>query len=231
MAINEFINPRCVQNCYQSCLANFSPRVVASYADSHMDTVPKFLQHVLVLMLLCNFFLVLCAWSISFLCFFLSFLLNTQNVIVLLVLFHGKMSFSPRFLNPTEFMVGVSLGISIGATILAFFLSVIFGKFNHACSHVEASGNPCEEVRSAIAAVWWWSSLVFWLNLLCCILLAAGRRDISNLAQYQYESIGVDDVRDIYQDHSQRLKSHQQQEQGGFVGDYASVPEVKPSIP
>jgi hypothetical protein len=202
-----------------------------------MDTIPKFLNHVCVVSAVCNTFLILNSWTVSILPFFAAFLLGFQNACVLLILNNGKLVFSPRFLAPTDFMVGVSLGISIGATILAFFLSLGFRKVHIYCQYVDDE-HACGDKKAGMGGIWWWSTLVFWLNMVICLLLAAGRHEISYLAQNQYETIGNVDSgfsMDQYEENLERFRANQEQAMegmaSGYVGNYATVPDVQSETP
>jgi hypothetical protein len=213
-----------IRNVSHSCMV-YLPEWMKSYATIHMDTIPKFLNHVLMVMAGCNLFLVLSSWSISIMFFFVAFLLSVQNTCVFLMLNHGKLVVvvSPRFLAPTEFMVGVSLGISIGGTILACFMSLFFGRIHDYCDHLnEEHKSACGDQRGTFAAIWWWSSMVFWLEVLTCLLLAAGRQEISQ-NHHQYQAIDGNNGYSM---------DNQQQPQnggggGGFVGNYANIPDVQ----
>ena len=241
MAMNDLINPR----CYHQFLS-FFPEWFGAYAAIHLDTIPKFLNHVLWVMFASNTFLLLATSSIHLMVFFLAFLLFLQNLCVLLILNNGKMALSPRFLAPTEFMVGVGLGISIGATILSLFLSLIYGKLHEYCDYVNKEGEQAEQrgcgnVTSTINAIWFWSSLVFWLDMITCILLAVGRQEIAYQSQHQYESIdsanSMDNAypMDEYQQaNATRFQESQAQPMNAASstyggGSYSTVPDVQAS--
>jgi hypothetical protein len=204
-----------------------------------MDTIPKLLHHVLLLIAICDVFLFRVAWKISFLSFFVALLLGAQNACVFLILNNGKVSFSPRCLAPSEFIIGMALGITIGGTVLAFFLSAIFSKVPFKCESIEDITHrySCEEQSGTANHVWWWSAVIFWLNMASCVLLAAGRNEISYNAQPQYESIdgAPMDAMNNQQQHfqqqhheAQQLQQQQQQPaQTTFVGDYSNIPDVQ----
>jgi hypothetical protein len=212
----------------------YLPEWMKSYATIHMDTIPKFLNHVLMVMAACNLFLLLSSWSVSIMFFCVAFLLGVQNACVFLMLNHGKLELvSPRFLAPTEFMVGVSLGISIGGTILAFFMSLAFGRVHDYCDHLndneEDDKSSCGDKRGAMGAIWWWSSWVFWLELLTCLLLAAGRQEISQ-NHHPYQAIDGNNGNGL--GYSMDNDNQQQPQNnggggGGFVGNYANIPDVQ----
>jgi hypothetical protein len=217
---------------YQTCLVHF-PRGVTSYVSTHVDTLPKLLHHVLLSIAICDVFLFLASWKISFITFFAAILLGAQNVCVLLILNNGKVSFSPRFLAPSDFIIGTALGITIGGTILAFFLSAIFSEGPFKCESIEDITHrySCEERKGTANQVWWWSALMFWLNLTSCVLLAACRNEISYNAQPQYQSIdgAPMDAMNNQQQHFQQSHEAQQLQQPAqtFVGDYSNIPDVQ----
>jgi hypothetical protein len=229
MTISDVINPRCYRNLYNSCLT-YVPDWVGGYAAIHMDTIPKVLNHALVTMAICNVFLVMASWSVSSLLFLAAVLLGFQNASVLLMINNGHLEFSPRFLAPTDFMVGVGLGISIGGTILSFFLSLIFGRVQAFCQSISGEEDSCGKMGGSLTGVWWWSSLVFWLEVATCLLLAAGRHEISYLAQSQYQSIDQDGPSGNQNEnpYQQTRENQQQQPNGnGFAGNYNNVPDVQ----
>ena len=212
MPITDVINARCYQSSYQSCIEHLPP-FISHYARTNIDTLPKLLNHVLILMGICDTFIVLNGWRVSIIAWFTAMLLSSQTLFVFLILNHGKLQYSPRFLAPTDFMVGISLGISIGGTILSFFLSSTFRRAITDCSRMEdlMYTSSCERQMGSVRGVWWWSSLVMWCDIATCLLIAAGRRDFSFLEQHQYQTIGPS--LDDYDDGGQTMKTHQ------FQGD------------
>jgi hypothetical protein len=232
MTISDVINPRCYQGLYQSCLVHF-PSGVASYISTHVDTLSKLLHHVLMLIAICDVFLFLVSWKISFLTSFVAILLGAQNACVFLILNNDKISFSPRFLAPSDFIIGMALGITIGGTVLAFFLSAIFSKVPLKCESIEDITRmySCEQRRGTANHVWWWSTVMFWLNMTSCVLLVASRNEISYNAQPQYQSIdgAPMDAMNNQQQHFQQSHEAQQLQQPAqtFVGDYSNIPDVQ----
>jgi hypothetical protein len=207
-----------------------------SYISTHMDTLPKLLHHVILLIAICDVFLFLVSWKLSFLTFFVAILWGAQNACVFLILNNGKVSFSPRFLAPSDFIIGMALGITIGGTVLAFFLSAIFSKVPFKCESIEDITHrySCEERSGTANHVWWWSTVIFWLNMTSCVLLAAGRNEISYNAQPQYQSIDgapMDAMNNNQQQQQQFQHSHEsqqlQQPAQTFVGDYSNIPDVQ----
>lgn len=132
-------------------------------------------------------------------------------------------------------MVGVGLGITIGGTILAFILSSTFRSIAECRgSDVDPTYESlCGDRRGSLSAVWFWSGIVFWLNFCSSLLLAIGRREFTMVSQY--EAIGGGFTMDDYEDHVRRFQQNNPTFPGdmptptaSFVGDYASVPEIRP---
>jgi hypothetical protein len=225
MSLNEPGLSRQIQRCFQLC-----PRVVAAYTATHMDTIPKIINHVLVVMITCDIFLFMASWNVSFLpnlgfnTVLVSFLLSGQAVCVWLILNNNRIS-ALSFLSPTEFMVGLALGISIGGSILAFVISRAYKHLSR------CDGNPndaiyvylCGERKGSIRAIWFWGGLVFWLNFCTSILIAMGRPQLT--AQNYYETLGMED----FENHFQNPQGYPVQVPS-FVGDYATVPEIRSAI-
>jgi len=220
----ESISPRCVQSTVDACLWQ-CPQPFQPYISMNLNTLPKLLNHLLVMMGICDLFLFLSSWSISYLVFLASMFLNLQTACVAVVANNkGRMPFVPRFLSPNEFIVGVSLGITIGGTLLSMALFLVFGKTRKLCRGIEQmdGSSPqiaelhlgildlCNYRSSAVRAVWFWSFVLFWLQFATCILLAAARHDIASLANHQYNSIGIDEIREIHQVHANRVNYQSQ---------------------
>lgn len=182
-----------VRSCWSAL-----PHPISSYCQNNLDTIPKVMNHALLFLAGCNLMLLLNSLSISITTFFASFLLLVQTASVILVMNHDKISFAPRTMAPSEFMVGMCLGLCIGGVILSFFLSVTFRRAfafcKYASEHYEATDHEhaCPgNLMHRCWSLWWWSSLVFWLDLLTAVLIAAGRPEISYSSnqQSQYQSI------------------------------------------
>jgi hypothetical protein len=201
--------------------------------SAHVDTLSKLSHHVLVLIAICDVFLFLVSWKTSFLASFVAILLGAQNACVFLILNNGKMSFSPRFLAPSDFIVGIALGIMIDGTVLAFFLCAIFSKVPLKCKSTEdiARVCSCEQGRGTANHVWWWSAVMFWLNMTSCVLLAASRNEHSYDAQPQHQSVdgAPMDAMNDQQQHFQQSHEAQQLQQPAqtFVGDCSNVPDAQ----
>ena len=87
--------------------------------------------------------------------------------------------------------MGVVLGISVGGAILAFVLSLFFGRASR-CIQLEVSASTylCEH-KGIMVGIWFWSGLVFWLNTAISVLIAVGRDELIYLGQSDYETIGI----------------------------------------
>lgn len=232
MPIQQYLLPHRIQENLSCC-----PTSVATYATFHLDSIAKILNHLLAGMLVCNVLLFFSSLNVSFLpsvgfsTFLVSCCLCFQNVCVAIILNNNRFS-SFAFLAPTEFMLGVALGITIGGTILAFVISMSFRTVSQ-CHQSEI--DPvyeylCGDRRGSMVSVWFWSGLVFWLNFCCTLLLAIGRRELS--ASSQYEAIGGDDsfdhLRIIGHGNNGGMPANLSTPTPSFVGDYANVPEIRP---
>jgi hypothetical protein len=199
------------------------PHPIGSYCQNHLDTLPKVLNHTLIGLVCCNVFLLFNAMAISSITFFASFLLALQTSCVIVITNHSKFSsIVPRSFEPTEFMVGMCLGLCIGGVILSFFLSVTFRRAFAFCKYAEENYEESDHAHACPGSfmrrcwsLWWWSSLVFWLDLLTAVLIAAGRPELSlygsNTQQSQYQSIGGNESSDHFQ--QQPNHNHQQPQQ------------------
>lgn len=199
-----------------------------------------------MLMLVFNVFLFFSSWNVSVLPNFgfstvtSSFFLCLQNGCVWAILNNRRIS-TLSFLEPSEFMIGVALGITIGGAILSFILSTTFNNVSK-CDHADTDPlyeYVCGGRKGSLSAVWFWSGLVFWLNFCSCLLLAIGRRELTQSSQYESIAGGGGMPMDDYEDHFRRAQAHRPNNPGtafpgdmptptpSFVGDYANVPEVR----
>jgi hypothetical protein len=227
-----------VKKLYGTCLS-ILPAPVSTYASQHMETAPKFLTHTLMAMAVCNFFLVLCSFSISFLTFLACFLLAGQCLTILLATTPFGQSVAPRLFSPTEFMLGVCLGITIGGTILSFFLCLTFGRIHAYCTHHPEGVDSCGWRTASLNGIWWWSSCIFWLNFISCFLLVIGHSDISTTSVPQYQYLDQDDPSNGGGSNAGTSASYNQYQGGHFAqpptpqygngGGYNNVPDVQSS--
>lgn len=140
------LDQRSLQQFFQ-CL----PPWMASYASLNLDTIPKIINHLLLLMAVCNFFLFFTCWGgsglpqMGFSTVLSSFMLITQNVIVYMTfnnlggLISGGSSSRSSYLTPNEFMVGICLGVTVGGCIVAFILSNYYHHLNSYCNKLAAT--------------------------------------------------------------------------------------------
>jgi hypothetical protein len=193
--MNDSNNLRRCLGLLQSC-GSILPPPFSTYIDANLDTAPKVVNHFLMLLITCNAFLVVSTLGISLMTFFTALLLICQTVLVVMVMNHSQISFAPRALAPTDFMVGLCLGLCIGGVILAFFTSVAFRRFYALCKYAEQfysqedHTHACGNLTNRLWWNWLWCSLVFWLDLITAFLIAAGRHELSYDEHRQYQSIG-----------------------------------------
>ena len=262
------------------------PPFVSNYMATHMDSIPKILNHVLAFALFFDIMLFFSSFQVSFLPTLgfnttsLSLLLVCQTVVVWLILNNHRVPVA-SFLAPTEFKVGLAFGLSVGAAILSFMVSHAFRNSSHLCDpfHVhharslfedvleqnppdqpppppgsntnssdvpptppgealtndqqQQAGNMnmtfapmdflvlCNEHSGSIGAVWFWAGLSFWCNFGCCLLLSVGKSELSSGSSTQYQQVNVEDAYGTGQSSSQAASGN------AFVGDYATVPEIR----
>lgn len=223
------------------------------YASLHLDSIPKLVNHLLLFMGVCNCMLFLSCWHIPIvsdigfntpLCVLF---LGVQNV-CLYVIFNNARFEGMQFLAPTEFMVGNSLGITIGAALLALTISNLNRNIAQ-CTTVRSAVHEylCETItnnRGPLSAVSFWSGLVFWLEFCLSLLITIGRQELTN--SNQYENLSLDDRFPEYAAGSQQQQTPYNNNNGvggnsiigsfanaiptpSFVGNYSSVPEIHAS--
>lgn len=230
---------RCIRQLFSCC-----PTAVGTYAAMHLDSIGKILNHILMMMMACNIILFLNAWSVAFLPVLgfdtgvASFFLCLQNVVVWLILNNNHIA-ALSFLSPTQLMIGLALGITIGGSILAFVVTI---AFRHAAKcETMASGtllaDACKERRGTIHSICFWSGLVFWLNFCTSLLLAVGSGDLAR--QGEYENIGVgatgtgmtmEDYEGHFQNQRYRNNETNHVSIPDFVGDYSTIPEIRSAV-
>jgi hypothetical protein len=219
-----------------------------NYAALHLDTIPKLINHLLVLVGVSNVTLFMKSWNVTILpgmglqTPLVATLLCCQNVCVWMILNDTAATMATTRLvawRPTEFMIGNCLGITIGAAFLAMVLSNYFhnlGRCNNNVSMVGASimeyvcENPRERAR--VASVAFWSGLVFWLEFCLSLLIALGRQDLvrfSNTQSYENLSTQDDDPEEHFRQYTEQQQRQQQQQQNqtgtitanGILGTFA----------
>ena len=227
-----------------SCL----PHWFRNYAALHLDTIAKLVNHLLILMGFCNCVLFFSCWhipvvsDIGFNTPLCVLFLGVQNA-CLYIIFNNSRFEGMQFLAPTEFMVGNSLGITIGAALLALVISNLNRNIAK-CTNLRSPvhGYLCDAIadnQGTLTSVSFWSGLVFWLEFCVSLLITIGRRELIN--SNQYENLSLDDRFPEYAPHGQ-----QQQAAGGgassiigsfadalptpsFAGNYSTVPEIHAS--
>ena len=138
------------------------------------------------------------AWSIrqSWMATLATTLLLMQCTTSVLVINHQALKNAglqvPQRLAPSAFMVGLVTGLTVGATILSYFLARVFGQFYSFCKAADANAqtnddHPCGKWEGRVWGVWWWSSGIFWCNLLLVFLFLHNK---SRLASSEHTGSG-----------------------------------------
>ena len=162
--------------------------------------------------------------SFSFGTVIASFLLCLHAVCVLLILNNNRIS-ALSFLAPTEFMIGNALGMTVGSTILSYYIHTVFANLSCEISTRNTDYQAfCEKNMASLSGLWFWSGAVCFLNFVTALLIAYGRHElapstamyeqVSNMTMEQYEA----QIRNEAVGAGPRPT---------FVGDYASVPEIR----
>lgn len=233
----------------QSLLACL-PSWFRNYAAVNLDSIPKLVNHLLIFMGGCNCILFLSCWhipvisDIGFNTPLCVLFLGVQNAF-LYIIFNNSRFEGLQFLAPTEFMVGNSLGITIGAALLALVLSNLNRNVAR-CTNVHSPVHKfvCDEIANdpgSLSSVSFWSGLVFWLEFCLSLLITIGR---SELAQANsYENLSMDDRFSEYSPQGQAQQQNQNQSGNSiigsfanalptpsFVGNYSTVPEINSTV-
>lgn len=148
-------------------------------------------------MTISNFFLFMNSILVSFITFLASSLLVFQAFFAIMVTRNDRFSFAPRVLQPTEFMVGLCLGLCVGGAILAFFVSVSFRRFFSICKNADQDNCESLGITGPLWSVWWWSSIICCSNMLLSYYILIGRDEISQTQQQGYNSIDSQSPSDI----------------------------------
>lgn len=236
----------------QSCLQRFHACVPQSYREytaTHMDTIPKLINHLLLFMAVCNLFLFLACFRSAMGpnngldTLLISFLLSLQNLIAWSVINNGRLPNSFQALAPSDFMLGVTLGITVGGSILSFVLSLFYGRMSNCTpvpsedeENITSSSLPysheyhdfCDH-RGNMVAIWFWSGIVFWINTAVALLIALGRDELTFFAQSNYETIGIS--MDEFEDSFERFNAQMQRDHNDFVQVGNAVTSEDPSVP
>eukprot|EP00536_Pseudo-nitzschia_multiseries_P008602 jgi/Psemu1/287914/fgenesh1_pg.220_\ len=172
------------------------PPVVQHYVAVNLDTVPKATNHILVFLAISDFFLLINSMRVTFTTFLGASMLTFLTCFVTMVTNNSRISFAPRGLEPTEFMIGLCLGLCVAGAILSFFLSMTFGRLYSFCKN-GAKGDWCVAARGPLWSIWWWSSMACCSNMLLSYCVAKGREEISQTQQQQYSSIDSEGISDV----------------------------------
>jgi hypothetical protein len=143
-------------------------------------------------------------------------------------------------------MIGVAFGITVGATILSYFLHTVYAGVNCGNPMVTTYSDLCLTHRGTLNGVWFWSGLVCFGNAVCALLIAYGRHELAQNSPSHssaYESVGENAPMTMadYEQHIRNQDAAAQaqfssgtpppaQARPAFVGDYSSVPEIRDGI-
>jgi len=109
-----------VHGNFSSYTQSFPP-AVQRYVAVNLDTIPKVTNHILVFLAISDFFLLINSMRVAFATFLAASVLTLLTCFVTMVTNNNRISFAPRGLEPTEFMIGLSLGLCVAGAILSFF--------------------------------------------------------------------------------------------------------------
>jgi len=226
-----------------SCL----PGWFRNYTALHLDSIPKIINHLLLLIGFCNVILFLSCWhtpvvsDVGFPTPLCVLILMCQNL-CLFIIFNNASFEGLQILAPTEFMVGNSLGITIGAAILAFVVATFHRKVANCttirsavheflCTTLEGGGGAAAAAaatetrgQSSLSSLAFWFGLVFWLEFCLSLLIAVGRSEIVTMNQ-QYENLSVDDRFPEFAVQPQQQQPQQQSSStvsDGVMGNFAN---------
>jgi hypothetical protein len=244
MRIRQYLLPHRMQENLSWC-----PSGVSLYAMLHLDSIGKILNHLLYAMMAFNVALLVSVCHASWFhndfstathlagsgsvggtsgtgvyhAILICVLLCGQNFCLWAIINNHRISCLP-FLAPTDFMLGIAVGITIGAAILSFVLSGAFHRVLVDCREFRRDSErlshqtkltPLTAEEEIIDFVlyeafcssqtlfgmrlsWWLGRFVFWLNFWSCMLLTIGRHELTTKRNL-YEPIGgggggMDDV-------------------------------------
>jgi hypothetical protein len=227
---------------------NVCPPIVTTYIVMHLDSIGKILNHMLWALVVLDTFLFFASFGVGgfldhmgFSTVMVAFFLCLQPTCVLLIVNNNRLS-SLSMLAPTDYMVGVAFGITVGATILSYFLHTVYAGVNCSNPMVTTYTDLCLTHRGTLNGVWFWSGLVCFGNAVCAVLIAYGRHELAQNSTSHasaYESVGENTPMSMaaYEQLVRNQDAAAAQAQfappaarPAFVGDYSSVPEIRDGI-
>ena len=118
--VRHYLLPHRLQELAACC-----PRSFLTYASLHLDTIRKILNHLFIGLLGCNIMLFLSSWGTTTTSSSLGVGLNHVTLLSTLLLLrtlvvYGIINHAHPALPPTEFHVGVTLGLTVGGSVVAF---------------------------------------------------------------------------------------------------------------
>jgi hypothetical protein len=129
------------------------PVAFQTYATFHLDSIQKILNHLLAILFAANVFLLVSSWNVTFgstslglKVVLIALLLAGQTALVYSIVnnaaagraLQGGSAGGGGFvssLSPTDFMLGVALGITVGGSILAFVVASAFSRPPWPCDY------------------------------------------------------------------------------------------------
>ena len=175
------------------------PEWFRTYAGQHLDTLPKLIHHVLILLVVCNIILFLGSWKVVMVpdmgwnTPWIAILLSCQTTCCWMIVHDTTATATTtatttrwgflRALRPTEFMIGTCFGLCVGASLLAQLLSNYFrnlGQCGDSIMGVPVHEYICGSPRDVahLASISFWSGLIFWLELCLAILIAMAKNEL-----------------------------------------------------
>lgn len=210
-----------------SRLSHFLPGWMQDYVDS----IPKLMNYVLMIMALCNLLLLMAVFNATMLPnlgispTFVSLLLIFQNGLAWIAL--NPQYASTTTLMTSDFLMGIVLGITVGGAILSFILSHFFGSMGNCIEIRMKNDNNYEcQHQSQMAGIWFWSGIMFWLEVVLATLIVMGKDELLyNSHNYEHIGVALDDMENNFQRNSvyNPTSSLTTSNDGTFFGSAADV--------
>lgn len=123
-------------------ISQLCPNMLGYYIDSNINSIPKLLNHTLYITIVCNIMLLIRSYShsgtsqlLGYSTLFISFLLFMQSICVYFIINNknGNNNSTIR-LSPNQFMIGMTLGLCMGGTIISFMISKSYRNSSKQCN-------------------------------------------------------------------------------------------------
>mmetsp|Transcript_9116 Transcript_9116/g.13304 ORF Transcript_9116/g.13304 Transcript_9116/m.13304 type:complete len:194 (-) Transcript_9116:488-1069(-) len=173
------------------------PTSVSSYMDTHMNTIPRTITHVLWTMFACNIMLFMSSFSIiglpniGFNSFLTALFSCTHNVVIWAAL-SGRMPPRFSFLAKSPFALGAHFGITIGIAMILSVLSRYFGQLSK-CEPIDVYVRQyaCQSIGGMMSYSIF-AFLLYWLNLLLALLILRGKDDLEGEMEENYQYVEIE---------------------------------------